>query len=496
MHSSFLIAHHRIGRIDMRSTNEIAASFHRYRRVGKGATPALALFLLLIVSPGTAAAIDQEEAIGIARESVANHTGFDASALAAKLADYAGDFEPVLHSFRDRAFAPVDPGYHPEEHFSTPELLEKHPEDLLYFTVPERYRPDRATGLIVFLHGGGNRTSRQAPRVFLSFPDEEGPDSFQLGDIFAATQMVAVGPSAPWNEESSHRWCLRECDEYLADVIQECKGRFNVDADRVFLVGHSMGGFGAYHHVQRQPDRFAGVVVTSGSWSLAHWPAIRGTRLCIIHGVRDARPGIRWHYTDIEHARWTDKLLTEQNLDHVYLEHEGEHAVRFAREKIAGFFESAGELRRDPYYPHVTLASPLGFRPFYRSPVEHNRWLTLNETSAGELEYDELLASGDEGDFDGWRLEHRKNHRPGASIDAVNRGNNIIEVTTRNVARFTVWLHPKMVDVTRPVSVFVNGETRFAGGVKPSLATALESYRRRGDWGLVYPIKLELEVGP
>ena len=456
----------------------------------------IAITLWLLGQANAVQAIDQAETVDLARAYLLSHDGAERADLAAKLAEYTGDFQPVIDAISERTFEPVEPGYHPEEHFSTLELLEKHPDDLLYFTVPESYQPDRATGLIVFLHGGGNRTSRQAPRVFMSFPDEDGPDSYQLGDVFAATQMVAVGPSAPWDETSSHRWCLRGSNEYLGDVIRECKGRFNIDADRVFLVGHSMGGFGAYHHVQRQPDRFAGVVVTSGSWSLAHWPAIRGTRLCIIHGVHDARPGIRWHYTDIEHARWTDKLLSEQQLDHVYLEHEGEHAVRFAREKIAAFFESARELRRDPYYPHITLASPLGFRPFYRSPVEHNRWLTLDEAAEGDLEYDELVANAEDGDFDAWRLEHLKNHRPGASIEAVNNGDNTITVTTRNVARFTVWLHPRMVDVAKPVAVFINGETRFSGDVKPSLVTALESYERRGDCGLIYPIKVELVASP
>jgi poly(3-hydroxybutyrate) depolymerase len=447
---------------------------------------------LAFLPAGRTAALDQEAAVEVARQYLAGDDD-ERAELAAVLAGYSGPIDPVVQALGKQAFEPVEPGYHPKEHFALPELLERHPDDLLYFTVPPAYRPDRPTGLIVFMHGGGNKTSRQAPSVFMSIPDEEGPDSYQLGDVFAATGLVAVGPSAPWDEESSHRWCLRETDEYLADVIAECKSRFHIDPDRVFLVGHSMGGFGAYHHVQRQPDRFAAVVANAGSWTLAHWPAIRGTRLCIVHGVHDARPGIRWHYTDIEYARWTHRLLTERGLDHVFLEHPGEHAVVNAREHLAQFFASADQLRRDACYPHVTLATPLGFRPYYRSPVAHNRWLTLDEATEGELEYDELVANGED-DFDAWRIEHRRTTRQGASIEAVNRGDNIIDVTTRNVARFTIWLHPRMVDVERPLTIVVDGESRSVGRVTPSLATALESYGRRTDWGLVYPIKVELVV--
>lgn len=460
------------------------------RKVLRRGVVAFAAVALLIGWPCSGTAIELDQVVEMAREYLASDNN-DREQLAARLADYAGEIEPVLKKLSERTYAEVAHGYHAEEQFSLPVLLEKHPDDLLYFTVPESYRPDQPTGLIVFMHGGGNKTSRKAPRVFMSIPDEEGPDAYQLGDVFAATGMVAVGPSAPWDEESSHRWCLRECDDYLADVITECKSRFNIDSDRVFLMGHSMGGFGAYHHVQRQPDRFAAVVANSGSWTLAHWPAARGTLLCIVHGIRDARPGVRWHYTDIEHARWTHKLLAEYGLDHVFLEHPREHAVINARDEIAQFFASARDLRRDAYYPHITLASPLGFRPYYRSPVVHNRWLTLDEAIDGELEYDELIASeGD--DFDAWRLDHRRTTRAGTSIDAVNRGGNTIDVKTRNVARFTVWLHPRMIDLTRPLTITVDGETRFAGEVAPSLVTALDSYRRRGDWGLIYPIKIEI----
>ena len=172
-------------------------------------------------------------------------------------------------------------------------------------------------------------------------------------------------------------------DEYLADVIQESKSRFNIDPDRVFLVGHSMGGFGAYHHIQRQPDRFAGVVVNAGSWELGHWPTIRGTRLCIVQGVHDAQCDSRWHYTDIEYARWTKKLLSRQKHDFVYNEHDGEHSMHSGRKYLASFFETTRALRRNPYHPHVVLASPVGFTRWYCFPVQHNRWLTLDEADDG-----------------------------------------------------------------------------------------------------------------
>jgi predicted esterase len=450
--------------------------------------------LATVACGAQAAALDQDDAVRLGRKYLANSDRLDRRGLAAQLAEYKGKIEPVLKRLSTRTYEPVKPGYHPSKRFGVRELRAKHPDELLYFDVPKDYRQETPTGLIVFMHGGGKTTSSRAPRAYMNFADEDTPPTKSLmGDLFAATGMIAVGPSA-LATNTSRRWCVREADEYVADVIAECKSRFNIDPDRVFLMGHSMGGFGAYHHVQRQPDRFAAVVASSGSWSLAHWPTIQGTPLCIVHGVHDARDGVRWHNTDIEYARWTDKILTQQKLDHVYLEHDGKHAVGFAREKIAQFFASATGLHRDPYYPHVVLASPVGFKPTYCYPAEHNRWLTLNKATDGQIDYDALLVHGS-GDFWTWRLEHRTVRRQSASIEAVNWGNNTISVTTRNVARFTVWLHPRMIDLAKPVAIVVDGRQQFSERVTPSLATALESYVRRDDWGLVYPIKVELTLG-
>jgi pimeloyl-ACP methyl ester carboxylesterase len=437
---------------------------------------------------------EHDAAVRLCRQYLAADDEDDRARLAAQLDAYSGDIEPVVRALATRSYPPVEAGYHAEERFQSAELRKKYPDDLLYFVVPKTYDPNRPTGLIVFMHGGGISTSRDEPKYTLRYPlSDSPPDTYRSGDMLAATGMITVGPSAPGKGESYYRWCLRASEAYLAAVIAECKDRFHIDPDRVFLLGHSMGGFGAYHHALRQPDRFAAIIACAGAWDCGYWPVIRGTPLCIVQGVHDAQRGVRWHHTDVEYARWTHRIFTRESLEHAYFEYDGEHSFAQMRPMVAEYLASAGQLRRDAYYPHVTLASPQGFAWNYRNPVKHNRWLTLDETTRGELEYDDLDASGD--DFDSWRLEHTRISRRGAMIDAINRGNNRIDVTTENVAKLTVWLHPKMVDVSRPITVIVDGAVRFAGKVRPSLKTALESYERRADWGLIYPIKVELRTG-
>lgn len=453
----------------------------------------MAALVLAACQGATGYAVDLAEAIQLSRQFIATDSAAERKALAAKLQAYDGPVSPVLSRLWVREYRPVKPGYYPAESFGDEALRRRHADDLLYFAVPATYRPDRPTGLVIFLHGGGRTTSPRAPSAFLQRPaeDDDGAKSNQIGDLLTASGMIAVGPSAPRDEDSPYRWCLRESEPYLADVIEECRRRFNVDSDRVFLMGHSMGGFGAYHHALRQPDRFAGVLVTSGSWALGNWSVIRGTPLWIVHGVHDARKGGRRHYTDIEYARHTNRLLDELNLDHVYREHEGKHAIHFARPYLAEFLAAAQTMRRDSGYRRVCLVSPLGFRPYYCSTVKHNRWLTLNEAGRGTVHYDELASNGAE-DFDEWRLEYQKIRRRGSTIRAELRASNVVEIETRNVVRFTVWLNQRMVDMGRPVQILVNGKRQFQGRVAPRLTTALESYLRRRDPGLIYPAKVEL----
>ena len=464
----------------------------------------LAVVLALVMNAASAGlpaceadrqAIDRDMAVELARQFLASEDNDERERLRTRLEGFTGDIEEVLRVLRTRTYPAIKPGYYPELSFSDERRRAKYPRDLLYFVVPESYDPVRPTGLIIFLHGGGLNTSRDAPDYTLRYADPDSTEPDRAGRMLARTGMITVGPSAPGKGESYYRWCLKEAEEYLVDIIAECEERFSIDPDRVFLLGHSMGGFGGYHQALRQPDRFASILISAGAWDCGYWPVIRGTPLCIAQGVNDAVRGERWHYTDVEYARRTHRILTREGLEHEYHEHEGGHDISNNRDLLGQYLAEHAGLRRDPYHPHVTLASPVGFAWRYLHPVRHNRWLTLDEATEGELEYDELVPRDDD-DFDTWWLEHRRRSRPGSMIDAINRGRNQIAITTLHVARLTVWLHPKMVDISQLVTIRVNGQVRFAGLVRPSLVTALESYVRRRDWGMIYPIKIELATKP
>jgi hypothetical protein len=95
-----------------------------------------------------------------------------------------------------------------------------------------------------------------------------------------------------------------------------------------------------------------------------------------------------------------------------------------------------------------------------------------------------------------WALEfrHAIEAVDGGVVRATNNGDNTFTVETRNIARFSIWLHPDMVDFGKPVTITVDGGVRFEGSVTPNLATMLQSFDRRRDPGMLFSVRVEVDL--
>ena len=71
------------------------------------------------------------------------------------------------------------------------------------------------------------------------------------------------------------------------------------------------------------------------------------------------------------------------------------------------------------------------------------------------------------------------------------RGSNEIRVTAAGAREIRLYLHEKMVDLSKPVTVVMNG-TKSQFQPKPSIETLLESARR--DRGLLYAASVKVKV--
>jgi predicted peptidase len=140
---------------------------------------------------------------------------------------------------------------------------------LLY--LPEDYQQQPAWPVLLFLHGAGERGED------LQAVKKHGPP--KLIDQGQAFPCIVVSPQCP-----EGRWW--EPTE-LAVLLDEIVENYNVDQDRIYVTGLSMGGFGTWSLAAYQPERFAALVPICGGGEpfttrlYSHVPAR------VFHGAKD-----------------------------------------------------------------------------------------------------------------------------------------------------------------------------------------------------------------
>lgn len=152
----------------------------------------------------------------------------------------------------------VDGDFCPLSLCPLPETL--HSERPSEFVVPTDYDPTREYPLVVVLHGFGAFGAIQ---------------SFYLGITQQVDErdFILVHPDGTVNANGDRFWasgascCGGGVDDvgYLTELIDEAKATFNVDDERVYLVGHSNGGFMSYTMACERSEIVTAIASLAGS---------------------------------------------------------------------------------------------------------------------------------------------------------------------------------------------------------------------------------------
>jgi len=171
--------------------------------------------------------------------------------------------------------------------------------------VPQSYDPAKKTPLVVALHGyGGNQDYFFAALAEL-------PELLERhGIIFAAPMGYSTGgwygapldipgnrprssgqpppPVTQTAEEMKRERDLSETD--VMNVLDLVTQEFNVDPDRTYLMGHSMGGMGTYVLGQKYAEKWAAIAVMSGTLADATYDLerLRGVAVMLSAGEQEA----------------------------------------------------------------------------------------------------------------------------------------------------------------------------------------------------------------
>ena len=156
-------------------------------------------------------------------------------------------------------------------------------------TVPEGYDPDVPTPLIVTLHGySGNGEGHDRSWGISALADE-----------YNVLTIAPDGEQEPggnrnryWNaSDACCNFYGTETDDsgYIRGLIDEIKAAYNVDPGRVYVIGHSNGGFMSYRMAYEHSDVVAAIVSLAGaSHADQRDPPPHPVHVLQIHGTDDA----------------------------------------------------------------------------------------------------------------------------------------------------------------------------------------------------------------
>lgn len=217
--------------------------------------------------------------------------------------------------------------------------------------LPDTFDPGKTYPLIITLHGYTGNDFDQASSIASLTPDNyiiAAP--FGRGDIGYRLQG----------------------ERDVLDVLDQIQSRYRIDADRVYLMGSSMGGMGAWRIGQLYPDRFAAIAPFCGWTGTDYLENLGGLGVLIVHGDDDSSVS---DYPDRQAAIYLRSLGYDLRFDS--LPGVGHNAWTawsdtFGGESIFSYFSAK---KRDPWPKKVNLVAP---RELYGKKA----WVNIESFSA------------------------------------------------------------------------------------------------------------------
>lgn len=126
---------------------------------------------------------------------------------------------------------------------------------------PENVDPDEELPVIVYMHGSGEVNAGQEglerynqPGGIIPEWDLEGFNGY----------IICPTLSGNYATNANSNWTNGTAESYLRNVLNDFETTHNVDTDRIFVGGHSLGGNGALYMAEHMDDVFSKAFVLSG----------------------------------------------------------------------------------------------------------------------------------------------------------------------------------------------------------------------------------------
>ncbi|MDB6021473.1 MAG: polyhydroxyalkanoate depolymerase [Pedosphaera sp.] len=314
-------------------------------------------------------------------------------------------------------------------------------------------RPANGWALFIAMHGGGGA------------PKEVNDSQWQIMQRYYRDHPEAGGyvyvalraPNDTWNGFY---------DDYVYPLIANLKQEFvlfgDVDPNKVFIMGYSHGGYGAFAIGPKEPDLFAAIHASAGAPTDGETTGVtlRNTIFTCMVGENDTA---------------YDRIIRDQKF----------------RDSIT---QLRGQ-RQDVYPVTVQIIPGNGHTGLPDRDKIKEMYPAVRNPVPRELTW--LMTDGVIKDFFWLHTDAPGKER---EIDAACRDNNLTVTVTTNVTSATVFLDARLIDYTKPVTLMLNGQSANLDGskasrkVQPSLRTLCRTMSQRSDPDLAFTVELPLPL--
>jgi predicted peptidase len=158
----------------------------------------------------------------------------------------------------------------------------------LYYT---EIKTDNRIPLVIFLHGSGERgndNKKQSVHVVPYLTSQE---------VQVNHPCIVLSPQCPeggtWSPVDRNTWAPKigadatQPTKDLIALINKLKTKHKIDPNRIYIIGLSMGGFGTFDLLSREPNMFAAAAPICGGADVTAMTKYRSVPLWIFHGDKD-----------------------------------------------------------------------------------------------------------------------------------------------------------------------------------------------------------------
>ena len=272
-------------------------------------------------------------------------------------------------------------------------------------------------------------------------------------------------------EKTEKGWTTSGTEEFVLELIEAAKRTGKVDPNRIYVTGHSMGGYGSWTLGAHHADVFAGAAAYAGAPTPIWIDEKAGTIEAIELGVLPNLYNLRLHFY---------QSLDDKNVPAFANEFAAGALAELKKEYPEGF-----DYRYDRVDGRGHAAPEEGYLPSQRWVVERER-----DPRPKTFLWQPSLP---------WKKQffwlYWNDPRPYSLIRARALENNVISIeqieSRVELKGYSVLLGDPLVDLSKPVTIKLDGEVKFEGMVEAKLSTLLLTLPRN-DPHLLFASRVDL----